>query len=444
VISVLILISIAVSIFFYGMYVKKTRDVQNIRRICGALHSGNGLDNVIKVLSKEISDMGVTVFAFFKKNRRTMHLESENDFFPILQHSTAVKALFAQTPQHADPRYEVDKNLCKILGENHIAFIPVRIKSEGHCWQINNCQDKQCKCHSSGRGPCWTQSEKHYRGEILETYNEKTKRCLNCSAFLPLGIFAVKDSSTRMLSKVQAFLEDMFSGALKNAVNFEKALYSAATDHLTGIPNKRSLIISLRSLLKLSARHNEPLSFSMLDIDFFKKFNDTYGHQMGDFVLRGLARLLYDSVRESDIVARYGGEEFSIIFPSTDKHTAFSVAQKIRKKVEGHVFKHERQDLRITISMGISSFPEDDIDSITSLIEKADAALYQSKKTRNKVTGYESRMSMSAPKNERRDLCMDTPKRSAGEGKGPNNTGRCEKGKQKPLENKTTIVIGRD
>jgi diguanylate cyclase (GGDEF)-like protein len=443
-ISVLLLISIAISIILYGMYVKKARDEQNIKRIYNELHSGNGLDNVIKVLSKEISDMGITVLAFFKKNRGTMQLESEKDFLPILQHSSAVKALFAQTTQHSDHRYEVDKNLCTSLGENRLAFIPVRIKGEGHCWQINNCQDKQCKCHSSGRGPCWTQSEKNYRGDILGTYNEKTKRCLNCPVFLPLGVLAVKDTSTWALSRVHTFLDDNFSGALKNAVNFERALYSATTDHLTGIPNKRSLMISLRGLLKLSARHNEPLSFSMLDIDFFKKFNDTYGHQTGDFVLRGLAQLLYDSVRESDIVARYGGEEFSIIFPSTDKHTAFSVAEKIRKKVEEHVFKHGQRDLKITISMGISSFPEDDIDSITALIGKADAALYQSKKTRNRVTAYESRMSATTPKKERKELSMDPPKRSDSQAKVPSNTRKSKEGKQKPAENKGTIIIGID
>jgi len=443
-ISVLLLISIAISIIFYGMYVKKSRDEQKLKRIYNELHSGNGLDNVIKVLSNEISGMGITILAFLKRNRGTMHLESEKNSLPIVQHSSAVKALFTQTPQHSDHRYEVDKNLCKTLGENHLAFIPVRIKAEGHCWQINNCQDKQCKCHSSGRGPCWTHSEKHYRGEIIETYNEKTKRCLNCPAFLPLGVLAVKDTSTGALSRVHTFLDDNFSGALKNAVNFERALYSATTDHLTGIPNKRSLIISLRSLLKLSARHNEPLSFSMLDIDFFKKFNDTYGHQTGDFVLRGLAQLLSASARESDIVARYGGEEFSIIFPSTDKHTAFSVAEKIRKKVKGHVFKHEQQDLKITISMGVSSFPEDDIESITALIEKADAALYHSKQTRNKVTSYESRMSGTAPTKERKELSMYPPKKSDSQAKVPNNNRKNKEGKQKPAENKDTIVIGLD
>jgi len=438
---VLLIISIAISIILYGMYITKARDVSNLKRIYNELYSGNDLNNVIKVLSREISDMGITVLAFLKKNRGTMQLESENDFLPLLQHSTAVKALFSQTPQHADHRYNVDKNMCKTLGENRLAFIPLSIKGESHCWQINNCQDKQCKCHSSGRRPCWTQSEKHYRGDILETYNEKTKRCLNCQAFLPLGVLAVKDTSAWALSRAHTFLDDKFSGALKNAVNFERALYSATTDHLTGIPNKRSLVISLRALLKLSARHNEPLSFSMLDIDFFKKFNDTYGHQTGDFALRGLAQLLYDSVRESDIVARYGGEEFSIIFPSTDKHTAFSVAQKIRKKVEGHVFKHEQQDLKITISMGISSFPEDDINSITALIEKADAALYQSKKTRNRVTAYESRMSGTAPKKERKELSMDPPKRSDRQAKFPNNNRKSKEGKQEPAENKECVRL---
>ncbi|MDA8103782.1 MAG: GGDEF domain-containing protein [Nitrospiraceae bacterium] len=225
----------------------------------------------------------------------------------------------------------------------------------------------------------------------------------------------MKDTSTWALSRVHAFIDDNFSAALKNAVNFERALHSATIDHLTGVPNKRSLITSLRSLLKLSTRHNQPLSFCMLDIDFFKRFNDTYGHQTGDFVLRGLAQQLSGAVRESDMVARYGGEEFSIILPGTDKQTAVSVAEKLRKRVEEHVFKNEKQDLKITISMGISSLPEDGIDSVAALIEKADAALYHSKKTRNKVAAYESKMSSTTPKKER---------------------------KQKAAGNKASVVIG--
>jgi diguanylate cyclase (GGDEF)-like protein len=296
-----------------------------------------------------------------------------------LQHSSAVNALLAQKPYRADRRCEVEKNLCVALGENRLAFIPLRLKRDGYCWQMNDCHDKQCICHSSGRGPCWTQSEKHYRGELLGTYSEKAAKCLNCPAFFPLGVLAVKNTSTWTLSRVHAFLGDNFSGTLKNAVNFERALRTAAMDHLTGIHNKKSLITSVRSVLNFSTRHNQPLSFSMLDIDFFKKFNDTYGHQTGDFVLRGLAQLLSASVRASDMVARYGGEEFSINLPGTDKHTAFSVAKKLRKQVEGHVFKHGKQDLNITISVGISSFREDGIDSMAELIGKADAALYHSK-----------------------------------------------------------------
>ena len=86
--SFALLISTVISIIFFGMYVRKARDVKHIKKIHNELHSGNGLDNVIKVLSKEISDMGVTVLAFFKKNRGTMHIESEKDFLPILQHSS--------------------------------------------------------------------------------------------------------------------------------------------------------------------------------------------------------------------------------------------------------------------------------------------------------------------------------------------------------------------
>jgi hypothetical protein len=185
--AVLLLMSIAIIFISCWIYVEKTRELRDIKRIYDALHRGSGLDNAIKVLLEEISDMGVTVLAFFKKNRRTIQIESEKGSLPILKHSSAVKALFAQTPYRADHRCEVDKNLCVALGENRLAFIPLRLKGDGHCWQINNCHDKKCRCHSSGRGQCWTQSEKHYRGELLGTYSEKAAKCLNCPDFLPLG-----------------------------------------------------------------------------------------------------------------------------------------------------------------------------------------------------------------------------------------------------------------
>ena len=118
----------------------------------------------------------------------------------------------------------------------------------------------------------------------------------------------------------------------------------------------------------------------MIDIDNFKNFNDTYGHQAGDTVLKNIANIFREVSRRIDVIARYGGEEFTIILPNTKKEEAMVLAERLRKSAE------ESKDLRnITISIGIASFPED-AEEKELLISKADRALYEAKRTgKNKV-----------------------------------------------------------
>ncbi|HEX8949764.1 MAG TPA: GGDEF domain-containing protein, partial [Dissulfurispiraceae bacterium] len=211
---------------------------------------------------------------------------------------------------------------------------------------------------------------------------EKTAKCLSCRAFLPVGVFAVQGKKIR---GTHNFINSHFSGALKNSVLYERAVYSASMDGLTNVFNRRSMEEQLLRSFKLSGKYNHPLSLCMLDIDHFKRFNDTHGHQAGDLVLRETADLISGLIREVDILARYGGEEFCIIFPHTDKALAFEVAERIRAEVENHEFSAGR---RITISMGIANHPDDEVSSPQDLVKKADVALYHSKISRNTVAAY--------------------------------------------------------
>jgi diguanylate cyclase (GGDEF)-like protein len=121
------------------------------------------------------------------------------------------------------------------------------------------------------------------------------------------------------------------------------------------------------------------ISLIMLDIDDFKKCNDTYGHQAGDAVLRALAQIIQVSIRACDTVARYGGEEFSIILPETPKGRAASVAERICKEIAATIVETcDAGDLQITVSMGVATYP-DDADSVHLLIREADKALYTAK-----------------------------------------------------------------
>ena len=126
-------------------------------------------------------------------------------------------------------------------------------------------------------------------------------------------------------------------------------------------------------------------SVGMIDIDNFKKCNDTYGHLVGDTVLREVADRLKISVREVDMIARYGGEEFCVILPETTKDLALTVAERLRKSVEAKTVKAFDEKINVTVSVGITTYPEGGED-VTSLIDSADTALYKAKrKGRNMV-----------------------------------------------------------
>ncbi len=159
----------------------------------------------------------------------------------------------------------------------------------------------------------------------------------------------------------------------------------AVTDGLTGAYVRRHFLERLDEELRRSKRHKFSFSFLMLDIDYFKNLNDTYGHLVGDACLTRLVAILKSNLREMDLVARFGGEEFSILLPETDKNQALLVAQRILQAVAREEFQVYDEYTKLTVSIGISSYPDDD-QRIAGLIEKADAALYKAKdEGRNRI-----------------------------------------------------------
>ncbi len=154
----------------------------------------------------------------------------------------------------------------------------------------------------------------------------------------------------------------------------------AVTDGLTGLYNHRHLHERLALEVERSARNGLPLSLLMIDVDYFKHYNDHHGHPAGDDVLRMVARLLTEGRRANDMVARYGGEEFSVILVDTAKFTAAKLAERIRELVATHPFAFtERQPGgHLSISIGVASFPDDAGDP-DALLKAADSALYAAK-----------------------------------------------------------------
>lgn len=173
------------------------------------------------------------------------------------------------------------------------------------------------------------------------------------------------------------------------AINNASLLEKSSTDMMTHLKIKYFFFNLLTDKLDISLSQKQPLGVLMLDIDFFKKFNDTYGHACGDYVLITVAKIIKSSVREYDIACRYGGEEFTIMLPNTSKEDAMAVAERIRKQIEDYDFTYEDQHMKVTISIGCSEFDPDinPIINAKDLVEQADKALYVSKRNgRNQVS----------------------------------------------------------
>jgi two-component system cell cycle response regulator len=160
---------------------------------------------------------------------------------------------------------------------------------------------------------------------------------------------------------------------------FEQTERLATTDGLTGLLNHRTFQERTDAQLRQSERYGKRVSLLLCDIDHFKSVNDTYGHPMGDVVLKGVAALLASEARTTDVVARYGGEEFAVVMPETDALGAMVIAERIRERIGKRVFDTDQGQLRVTMSIGVATYP-DDAAKKADLIERADACLYHAKR----------------------------------------------------------------
>ena len=170
-----------------------------------------------------------------------------------------------------------------------------------------------------------------------------------------------------------------FQDALDESFH-ENLLSSALRDGLTRLFNKRYLMDRLDSELKFAQRHETSLSLLMLDIDHFKKVNDTHGHLAGDAVLASLAAVLTRAVRNEDVVARFGGEEFAIILRAIGIEPALQMGERLRRSVELSVAHCAAGDLKTTVSVGVAGFPSTPAQTPEQLVEAADQALYRAKR----------------------------------------------------------------
>ena len=170
---------------------------------------------------------------------------------------------------------------------------------------------------------------------------------------------------------------------LRNALLYHRAVQTALIDPLTGVKNRSTLDDAFQRELKLARRHNHDLSVILLDIDHFKQVNDQHGHLYGDQALRAVAQCVQRTIRDSDLLFRFGGEEFMILLSGTGAEGSALLAERIRREVE-RITPFPDGKTTLTISLGVTSLRQEDAPE--SLLERADAALYQAKRSgRNRV-----------------------------------------------------------
>jgi diguanylate cyclase (GGDEF)-like protein len=254
---------------------------------------------------------------------------------------------------YAEPQREPGKGVLNVAMSRGK---PVRI--------IDLTQDKQ---YESGNGEMKSLMAVPMisRGKVIGVMEARSLR---------VGAFLEQDE------KIFSILAGSAALAIENAILHKKTEELTIVDELTGLYNYRYFIRKLETEVRRAERYEQPLSLLMIDIDWFKRYNDTYGHLFGNLVLQDLASRIKESVRDVDEVCRYGGEEFVVILPQTKKDDARMIGERIRQRVGGKEFIDDQENARvkITVSIGVASYPENGMTS-KELTEKMDQALYLAK-----------------------------------------------------------------
>lgn len=188
--------------------------------------------------------------------------------------------------------------------------------------------------------------------------------------------YRAKKFSTQELEQLEGLIGILIY-PLRNALLYREALENSLRDALTQVGNRAALELTLKRELKLSMRSGDPLSLLVIDIDFFKRINDTAGHPFGDKVLRSVANTVKDALRQTDQIFRFGGEEFVVLLSGTPHNAALAIAERIRRYVMAMEIKHHGKAMPISVSIGAASSAEND--TRDKLVKRADTALYAAK-----------------------------------------------------------------
>ncbi len=335
--------------------------IDNKKEMKALLESAQGLKKFITTITKE-KELYRELYL-----KKAENLEFLEDLFQTIRSN----------------EMDIDNMLKSIL---HILY--EKFKVNDICIAIKN--DYNWTVYSSDRDLSSYLSKKYKIGDHNTFFNiDKIDRD-NCSSFvyevsLDAGncivLLSLEDENLVMDDyKIIDIAANYICYALLWMMKVKKISDFAYKDPLTGVGNRHHFDMILRHEIERHKRINSPFSLIILDIDDFKHINDTYGHQVGDIILKQLALKLKYGTREIDHIIRYGGEEFLILLPHTEKKEALIVADRLRRIVENSIFTADKQSLKITISLGVSQFHPLHENDITLAIKKADDALYRAKK----------------------------------------------------------------
>lgn len=353
---------------------------------------------IVKLTSKEKIDKHSDFFDILPlvKTQISMFCKTLKDREQI-KLSSKFHQIIKNIAQITQTQYELDYIL-PIMGEmidgfisEHLIYIFLKSKNKKEYKLIwpNNCSDNRIY-------------------EYLENITSKSKTIIEQDGkmgIFPLivdnkayGAIVAYNHFDKITKKEIEYLEEITSQAqltITRAKTYIEVLEHATLDALTGYNNRHQFEKRLKETTAIAKRQNQSLCCIMSDIDFFKKVNDTYGHSVGDCVLRTVAKTIKKELREEDIASRYGGEEFVFLLPHTNIEEAQIVAQRLRKAIEKKKINIEEykientKEISVTISIGVSKFNKTD-KTPEALYKKADTALYKAKESgRNRVVVFE-------------------------------------------------------
>jgi diguanylate cyclase (GGDEF)-like protein len=381
---------------------EKNEEVMRLYSLSERLRSSIRFGEVISIIEEELRGVvGASSSAYMtiNKERRVLTLTAGGRelHIPLIDKNSFTDVVLRGVPLIVDRRlvssdYEI--KALDLLGARRCMLLPVMAASIQPCYEFFHCSDAQCGAYQNkSEGKCWQLADTHCKGTIMGNYLDKLTLCVNCELFTPVGVFVLnlpKEYIPLTGTTMEASMRLLGAAglAVSNSLLYERTLQLSKTDGLTGLRNHREFKEVLKSEILRSKRFRRSFSLLMIDVDFFKHYNDSNGHPQGDILLKKLAELIQDNFKDTDIVARYGGEEFAVLLLETgEKSQAVLVAERLRGMVDWCKFPKEETQPggKVTVSIGVSSYPEDG-GTVNEMIQAADEALYQAKKEgRNRV-----------------------------------------------------------